>query len=446
MDREEYLMSLLGFQTREELIQFLNEEDRPTGNMVPPGQIEREMQILIEGKEEIHRLFLSLDGESRREIDAGIADKLLKEEQVKDDRQIAGLLKAEQAVRTKSLDAVYRVCEGLTQQATELGLGKAATPEDFFQIEQKILKSAPPHRTLEESQFLARMRVVRAAAHDQVLGELAELTAAEFHAQFKNSREGSAELADCLSSEAEDPQKGSDQSLTEVLPRGASTEQDSASSYSTKPNAGIDCVGPLSETCGERREDDRWREAVNDAWNELIHPTAEEPKAEAPVIGEDSEAIRALDIDPLQIQPEADHSSVRRLRPFLLFGAIVGGWFFSPFNAVPALALLAVALIVGFKTLRKRSCSVFLKSALLFLVLFVPTGMIHDEFFDHPAALCSDGTYSYSHHRAGTCSSHQGVLRWQPKRKHWWQHGAEYSSSGTPSSWSRRRKVPSVLR
>ncbi|MBP5545994.1 MAG: DUF3761 domain-containing protein [Bacteroidales bacterium] len=29
-----------------------------------------------------------------------------------------------------------------------------------------------------------------------------------------------------------------------------------------------------------------------------------------------------------------------------------------------------------------------------------------------PTALCNDGTYSYSKHRSGTCSSHGGVDKW----------------------------------
>jgi hypothetical protein len=29
-----------------------------------------------------------------------------------------------------------------------------------------------------------------------------------------------------------------------------------------------------------------------------------------------------------------------------------------------------------------------------------------------PTAKCRDGTYSYSHHRRGTCSYHNGVARW----------------------------------
>ncbi len=29
-----------------------------------------------------------------------------------------------------------------------------------------------------------------------------------------------------------------------------------------------------------------------------------------------------------------------------------------------------------------------------------------------PTALCNDGTYSYSQHRSGTCSWHDGVAEW----------------------------------
>jgi hypothetical protein len=37
MDREKYLMSLLGFEKRNQLIEFLNSPERPTGNMEPPA-------------------------------------------------------------------------------------------------------------------------------------------------------------------------------------------------------------------------------------------------------------------------------------------------------------------------------------------------------------------------------------------------------------------------
>jgi|HubBroStandDraft_4_1064222.scaffolds.fasta_scaffold240985_2 hypothetical protein len=29
-----------------------------------------------------------------------------------------------------------------------------------------------------------------------------------------------------------------------------------------------------------------------------------------------------------------------------------------------------------------------------------------------PTAACVDGSYSYSHHRSGTCSHHGGIARW----------------------------------
>ena len=39
--------------------------------MVLAGQIQRDMQILVDGKEEIHRLFMSLDGDRQPDAIAG---------------------------------------------------------------------------------------------------------------------------------------------------------------------------------------------------------------------------------------------------------------------------------------------------------------------------------------------------------------------------------------
>jgi hypothetical protein len=113
--------------------------------------------------------------------------------------------------------------------------------------------------------------------------------------------------------------------------------------------------------------------------------------------------------------------SIRRGWPILAAAAVSTAWILSPFNIIPALLLLAIALMCGFNLLRKHSSSIFLRAVLVFLVFFVPTGMLHDAFFDHPTAVCADGWYSYSADHQGTCSWHGGVSRWNPERTHWWQ-------------------------
>jgi hypothetical protein len=42
--------------------------------------------------------------------------------------------------------------------------------------------------------------------------------------------------------------------------------------------------------------------------------------------------------------------------------------------------------------------------------LAVPTSLASQSV--GPTAKCRDGTYSYSHHRRGTCSHHHGVAKW----------------------------------
>lgn len=145
----------------------------------------------------------------------------------------------------------------------------------------------------------------------------------------------------------------------------------------------------------------------------------------------------------LQTQPEKSKMSVRLIWPWLTGAGIVTAWLFSPFNAFPAIILLTLSLQYGFNCLKKRPSPIFLRSALLFLVLFVLTGIVHDAYFDHPAALCVDGRYSYSASKSGTCSWHDGVSRWNPRRKHWWQQGTEFDSSGTPNYKGRRSRLSS---
>jgi hypothetical protein len=510
---ERRLMDLLGFDTREQLIEFLNSPDSPTGNMVPPGQSERDIRILVEGKEEIHNLSKSLGGEIQREIDIEIADKLLKEERGKDHRQMAGSFKAGQAVRALSLDEVYLASEGLTQQTSELGFGKVAAPEDVFKIEQKILNSSPQHRTSGENQFLARMRVVRAAALDQVLLELAEEVAAEFRAEANTAREDSAEHVAQVPSQAENLRIAATEFRPEDHYTEANAAQQSGAANHSKAAGLVAGSESAAETFKIMKDEDPFEELARAAWDGIQERIRNLPAPKARVITanegiikmEAAEAgrmamgvgdaerpatqreaseksdnaliakykrshngIRAIwrffwetttgmlglalgwkvrrhDASPSQPLPDTNQISVRRAWPLLTGAGIATAWFFSPFNAFPALLLLALSIQFGFNHLKKRSSPIFLKSALLFLILFVPTGMIHDAFFDHPTARCSDGWYSYSASRSGTCSGHNGVSRWQPKRKHWWQAGSGYASSGTPSQGHRRRRIPSVL-
>ena len=53
--RDEYLMRLLGFNTKEQLSEWFNRPERLTGNMIPPDQFYRDMQKIIEQEEKIYR-------------------------------------------------------------------------------------------------------------------------------------------------------------------------------------------------------------------------------------------------------------------------------------------------------------------------------------------------------------------------------------------------------
>src|ERR1039458_9600207 len=337
--QEQRLMDLLGFDTREQLIDFLNSPDRPTGNMVPAGQIQRDMQILVDGKEEIHRLFMSLDGD--RQADA-----------------IAGDSKS--------------AAEAFNELPNEHPMRRAAQAawEDLFGKTRELSGAAVPVIIANES--IIKPEAVEADRRTLGFGESEPVVA-----------QGSASDI-------------SDEALIAMYERS---------------HSGIRAICRLlwETTTGVL--------GLALGWNVLRNGATFS-----------------------QHQTDTSGLSVRWTWPLLAGAGIVTAWLFSPFNASPALVLMALSIQFGFNHLKKRSSPIFLKSALLFLILFVPTGMIHDAFFDHPTAICSDGWYSYSASKSGTCSGHSGVSRWHPERKHWWQLGSWYSSSGVPNYPSRGRK------
>jgi hypothetical protein len=336
-------MDLLGFDKKEQLIDFLNSPERPTGTMVSPGQIQQETQVLAEGKEEIHGLFLSLDGHG---------------------------------------------------QPDAIGAGSESAGE--------TLKELPDEHPMQRA---------AQAAWEDLLGKTRELPASAARVIITNEP--------IIKPEADGV--GRDTIVTGEPKRPATQREiseigdDAVIEVNENNHSGIRAIGEFvrKSAC-----------AVGLAlgWNVRRH-----------------EAIHFLP------QSGTSRLSVRRTWPLLTGAGIATAWFFSPFNAFPALVLLTLSLQFSFNHLKKRSSPIFLKSALLFFILFVPTGVAHDAFFDHPTAICSDGRYSYSASRSGTCSGHNGVSQWYPKRKHWWQYGPEYGSSGIPSQSGRRRKAPSAL-
>jgi hypothetical protein len=366
-------MDLLGFDTREQLIDFLNSPDRPTGNMVPEGQIQRDMQILVEGKEEIHRLFISLDDEALLNFPVELMANGRKPE-------------ADHAQHSTGFDH---------READATVAGSESTAETF----KATANGDPWQRAVLD-------------AWAGLLGKAGELPAPVVSGAFTDER-----------------------IISTVLMKTDRRVIDSGEAAGQKfPNKVSEMSDEALIAMHER----------NDSGIRAIWRFVRETTSMLGVVLLGWKA-RRRDAVPLQTSTVASQFSVRRTWLLLTGVGIVTAWFFSPFNAFPAIVLLALSVQFGFNCLKKRPTPVFLKSALLILVLFVLTGIVHDAFFDHPAALCADGRYSYSASRSGTCSWHDGVSRWNPERRHWWQYGIEFNSSGTPSQKGRRHRISSPL-
>jgi hypothetical protein len=105
----------------------------------------------------------------------------------------------------------------------------------------------------------------------------------------------------------------------------------------------------------------------------------------------------------------------------LSVGAALCSWLLSPLGWFSVFVFVATLLGLVYIYCR-RGKSAKLIAATFFMFVFIAIGIVHDIFDDdHPSAECSDGWYSHSAHRSGTCSSHGGVAIWQPTLHHWWQ-------------------------
>jgi hypothetical protein len=95
-------------------------------------------------------------------------------------------------------------------------------------------------------------------------------------------------------------------------------------------------------------------------------------------------------------------------------------WLLTPHSIPPTLVFLALLIKVCVDLIRRRTSRFTWTLTLAFV--FVAVGIAHDANVpNYASALCSDGTYSYSAHRSGTCSWHHGVAEWNPLIPPWWE-------------------------
>ncbi len=159
--------------------------------------------------------------------------------------------------------------------------------------------------------------------------------------------------------------------------------------------------------------------------NRTSQPWANEPGHAASSFREKAVAYRGLRLASLAAQRHHEETEKRRAArkgfAMLCFAALVGGWVFSPLGWF-SVSLFSISVgYLAWSKLKKRYFSLSAR-ACLFLFLFLVGGISRDLLDDvQPTAVCSDGSYSNSAHRSGTCSWHGGVAGWNPTVHHWWQ-------------------------
>lgn len=173
----------------------------------------------------------------RRAVDMDIAAQVVTEQRQAHDKELSDALYASLTGRTATLEELYRVSRGITDQAGNLGLGKVNGAEDLFKIERDALALPESARTPAINEFLVRMRQVRAAAEDHVFRELAEKTAAQFRSDPETAVEDAARQIVELSGQAHDLQKAADDFRAQGQPKEAAAAQQDANFNSRKADA-----------------------------------------------------------------------------------------------------------------------------------------------------------------------------------------------------------------
>lgn len=173
----------------------------------------------------------------RRSMDMDVAARVVTEQRGAQDKELSDALYSSLTGRTPSLEELYRVSRGVTEQAAQLGLGTINGAEDLFRMESDARRLPDSAKTPAINEFLTRMRQVRAAAEDHVLKELAETTAAQFRGDVDTATEDAAHKIVDLSSRAQDLQQAADDFKAQGQAAAADSAQNAANFNSRKADA-----------------------------------------------------------------------------------------------------------------------------------------------------------------------------------------------------------------
>jgi hypothetical protein len=173
----------------------------------------------------------------RRAMEMDLATQVVTEQRTAHDKELSDALYASLTGRTPSLEELYRVSRGITDQANQLGLGRVNGAEDLFKIERDARALPDAARTPAINEFLVRMRQVRAAAEDHVLRELAEKTAAQFRVDVDTATDDAARQIIDLSARAQDLQQAADDLRAQGQTAASESAQNDANFNSRKADA-----------------------------------------------------------------------------------------------------------------------------------------------------------------------------------------------------------------
>ncbi len=164
----------------------------------------------------------------RRAMDEDLAARMVTEERDSHHKELAAAITASETGRSPSLDEVNRVRRGLSEQTKNLSAVMLEHTDDPFKLEEVVKKVSESKRTPAMSEFLTRMRQVRAAGENYIARELAEKTAASFRDNPEEARADAVERVARLSIQSSDLQQAADDLHTQGQTAAAEAAQQAA--------------------------------------------------------------------------------------------------------------------------------------------------------------------------------------------------------------------------
>lgn len=195
------------------------------------------MEAELADRQQVHML-MDFRDQIRRDMDAGVAARLLVEAGDTHRAEVTGILTDAQTSEDPAMRSLNTAAQELTAQGEELGLGTVSSTDDLFRIERDIKNTPDRLRTSKMRGFLTRMEDVRSRAQDIVARRLAEDTVNSFRDNPEEARDKAARQVIWYDGKSHDLQDAADN----FRERGRAADADAAQTAANEAKQKADAI------------------------------------------------------------------------------------------------------------------------------------------------------------------------------------------------------------